>query len=214
MAKWTLREYISALRERIDEVGSTDYFTDKELTGYINAAINDMAKELRVEDYKSIKLVEVNTFDYKEVFITETEKVKPIQDRNHDFFMLKGIFIDRQPLPIGTIEDKMRGKEVAIIWGGKIQFTTPKTGDMEVFYFRRPRPLVNTTDTTDVPELYQHIPLIYAVAQCRRKDENEADYNSTIQDYNLAKLEMEQEVLNIESDNIGTINITNYGWDE
>lgn len=201
MPKWTLSQYIDALREKIDEVGSTDYFKNEELTRYLNAAINDMATELQIEDSKTLTgLVDVTSIDYKEIFVSTSEKTKPIQDRNHNFLQVRSVYVNNKRIPLGTLEDREKGLDVAYLWGEKIRFVIPKTGDVEVFYYRKPRTLVNTTDTTDVPERFQHVPLEFAMAECRRKDEEEGQYNNIMNSYREKKAEMEYEIASKESE--------------
>lgn len=213
MAKWTLRNYIDALREKIDEVGSTDYFKDNELTRYINAGINDMANELQIEDMKILALDNIISLDFKEVFVSDTEKTKQIQDRNTDILRIKTIFVDGKSVPVGTLDDKSKGTDCAYLWSKKLNFVLPKSGTAEIFYYRIPRELINDTDTTDVPEIYQQVPLIYALAQCRRKDENENDYRSALNDYQNTKQEMAYEIANRDNDGYSYIQINEYGGD-
>lgn len=197
MAKWTLTRYLTVLRQKIDEVGSTDLFTDEELTAYINAGINDMALELRVEEMKELSDLEtVQAIDFKEVFVSESERTKPIADRTHDLLQIKSIFHNGYEMTLGYVDERHSGKDIAYVWANKVRFTVPKSGTLEFFYYRKPKTLVNLTDTTDIPEQYQHIVLEYAVAECKRKDGEEAQYNNVMQSYYEKKGEMEMEMEN------------------
>lgn len=215
MAKWTLREYINALREKIDEVGSTDYFKDNELTHYLNAGIHDMAHELQIEEYATLPIDTISFIDFKEVFVTSTEKLKQIQSRSHNFLNIRAIYIDGKKVKIGTLDSKKLypDEHTAYIWGEKLYFTKAQSGTLEIFYYRTPGELVNDTDNTDVPDIYQHVPVIYAMAQCRRKDENEQAFAATMLDYNQAKTKMAMELANKSNDGYSYIQIEDYGSD-
>jgi hypothetical protein len=216
MAKWTLKDYINALKIKLDEVGGS-YYSDSELTMYINSGIANMADELQIEDLKVLDLEGISFIDFKEIFITPAEATKPIQERSHDFAEIRAIFIDGGPITLTRLEKRQNGGNTAYIWGDKIYFTSEQTGRLEVFYHRLPRMMTSITDTTDVPEQYQTIPLLYAMAQCRQKDEELGQDNYFMQQFTAAKEAMSESISENETDeNIRMINLTylNYGGSE
>jgi hypothetical protein len=211
LTKWTLDDFIRSLREKLDEVGSTDYFTDSELTKYINQAVFDLTGVLKLQDSKTLTIDNISTIDFKEIFVTDSEKTKAIQDRQHNFFNIEQVFVNGIEVPVGTLNDKSTGADVSYIWGEKLRFTIPKTGLLEAYYYRLPKAMLNSNDTSDVPEKYQHIPLIYAMAQCRRKDEDENQYSTVMNSYMLEKNQMQDELNERDNDGVYYVQIKRYG---
>jgi hypothetical protein len=210
MAKWTLDKYIKSLRDRLDEP-ETDFFDDEELTRYINHGIHNMAHELQVEDVRTFVLTGEQVLPIENVcpiLNTSTTPPTPITGE-HDFLQVRLMMIDGVVIPYGKLEDLRNGRDVVVIWGNNFRFSEPKTGNLELYYIRKPKNLVALTDTTDVPELYQEIPLMYAQAQCYKKDGELEQAQVAMNEFEERKTEMRQELDNRESDANGNIvNIT------
>jgi hypothetical protein len=183
--KWTLADYRYALRLKLDELES-DFYTDDELNNYINEAIGDMAVELQIEETKTVQLNDQNSIDYSDLFVDANGEVNILQ--------LKGVFIDGLKLPQGRLEDKYREIMIFTLFGNKMLFGQKITGTLDVYYHRMPAYMENDTDTTDVPVQYQAIPLLYAMAECKRKEADENLSDGIMMNYMRLKAEMQQEI--------------------
>lgn len=209
MAKWTLSEFIKKLRAKIDEPG-TDYFSDDELTTYLNMGVKDMAQELELECYNSISITNTKIVNFYDVFFNPIDLNKTPSARTHNFLQMTALFINGTLLPLGTLGDSVRGKDCYYLWNKQIHFTTEKTGTLEVYYVKLPSDMVSLTDTCDIPEIYQHILLDFAAAECKEKDADpQADQFRS--KYEGKKQEMKQELHDKEYDMEQVISITDYG---
>lgn len=212
MAKWTLEEFIRSLREKIDEVGMVDSFTDAELTKYINQGLFDLNDSLRLEGYGNATVTNAVVLDYKEIFFDETQTELSLSEREHNFYKMRTIVLNGVVLPVGTVEDQLNGDEVVALWGEKLKFKTPITGLLECYYLKKPRTLAGNLDKSDVPEQYQHIVLDFAFAQCKRKDGEEDLYNNAINDYRFQKQMVKEQMDNqIEDEGVTRIRMTYLG---
>lgn len=192
--KWSLDMYLLNTRERLDEVGAKDFYKDDELTRYLNQAINNMTKELRLEEVISIPLNGELELAFEDLFVSPSDLLLPIEERTHNFFQLKAVFINGTFIPMGTVKNKGDYRQVCYLWKNKVCFTQSQVGNLELFYLRKPSNLVNLVDTCDVPELYQHVPVSFVLARALEKDGEigQADYYKG--QYEQFKYEMGEEI--------------------
>lgn len=179
MAKWTLQKYIESLRDRLDE-DTQDFFTDGELIDYINAGVWNLALEMNLEEIARLVSVDGLSVDLPE-----------------DFLALKGCFVDGQRVIVGTISDRDSSNDVAYIYGKTLYFNRPRPNKtVELFYVRKPVVMSERSDTCDLEEAHQTIPLFYAMARAKEKDEELGLSQALMNQFNEFKYEMVQEIQN------------------
>ena len=193
--KWNLETFLYSIRERLDEVGSKDVYTDMELTRYLNAAINDMAHELRLEEVATVEAAAQKDFDFRDIFVTEEDLALSMPERDQRMLQIQLILLNNTIVPLTTIKNRdTTGVLSAYTWGNKLYLTQEATGTLEIFYLRKPVSLVNMTDSSEVPELYQHIPTTYVLARCMEKDGEMGQAAEYDRKYMEQKYEMADEI--------------------
>lgn len=175
MAKWKYEDFLKSLRNRLDEE-TADYLKDDELIDYLNAGILNVSRDLKLESYETQNVTGI------------TRVTLP-----SDFEQVKKIFVEGKEIPLGNLEDKGKSKDVYYIWGNEIHFTKEQTGEYELFYHKRSKTLSLPGDETDIPEPYQTLPLFYAMARCKEKDEELGLARALMEQFNALKWEMIEE---------------------
>lgn len=190
--KFTKAEFIYYLRKQLDEP-TDDFYADDELTSYLNEGICDIAKELNLESYNSLSLVDAAVVEFKDIFKDENDAVNIVK--------IHMLLLDGKVLEKGLLQDQIKGKDVYVFWDQKIRFQSAKSGLLEAFYIRAPKTLSLDADVTDIPEIYQSLIIDYAMAKCKLKDEALQNRDAVMNDYFRKKNEMMQETTNMEDEN-------------
>lgn len=180
MAKWTLREMINNVRKRIDD-DSQDFISDAEIKDYLNVGIFDIANQLQIET------------------IYEETLESPIQslDLPEDFLQYRILYINGQMVTLGSLEDRKSSNNLCYIWNNKLFFTKEQNGLVEFFYFKKPTALVADQDVCpELPEQHQVLPILYAFARCKEKDEEMGQAMALRDQYLQMRAEMISEVHN------------------
>lgn len=211
MSRWTLREYVKQLRVRLDEPDQ-DLFTDDELITYINEGIKELSFDLKKEMTGTKALTDRKFVDFREVFVTSDQKaISEYEQREHNFLQLRSVYIGDEKLIERTPEQIERGEKGFYIWGETIVFDQKYSGELIVLYIGLPQPMVALTDKTPLPQRFQHIPLEYAIAKAKQKDEEYGLYSFALDQFRQMKFDMK---LQIERQNnstgTSTINTNDY----
>lgn len=228
MAKWTLSDFISNLRQKIDDQGE-DTYTDDELTMYINSGVFDLSRAIQNKGYAVMPLRSTSTVDLLgPVYIidptsgyipapftpdpSDPTKLTPPPFIG-DLDQLQGVYIDGTKIAYGTVADKMSQRDIVTLWGDKMMFGRAKTGTLEVFYTTRAKPMVADTDTCIIPEQYQWIVLDFAEYECKRKDGDEGQAMSILSDYERKKMMVQDQMNDLEiDDEPGYVSIKYFEW--
>lgn len=213
MAKWTLSEYIYQVRSRLDEFDE-ELYSDAEITAYINEAVQKMASALQNKARRTLSIERRDAVHFKEIFISDAEALKPvINDRTHNLAEIYALYFDGDKLDQKKPEDVEKGEKGYYFWGEQIVFGETKTGTIKAMYVAQPKYVTNTTETFDIPERYQAIPLEYAQGKAKEKDGEfgQADYlyNRFFGEVEAMRKQIEKEA---NATGISQISITNYDY--
>lgn len=180
--KWTLEQYLQAIRERLDETEDKEYYKDTELTRYLNTAILDLTDALQLKDIKIIPPMNKDRFKISDVFTKD--------DR---FCSIEFLMIDGQIVPIKDIQTA-KYEYTAYQYGDWVVFPYVVNSPIECYYLKYPKPLVDLQDTTDIPERFQHVPIDLVIAFCKEKDEEWEQAQQARIHYEQKKIEMKHEL--------------------
>jgi hypothetical protein len=211
MAKWTLSDFIEQARTRLDEYDE-ETFSDIELTDYLNEAIQKMGIALKKETISVITINSKQIVDFREIFVSDSQKlITDYTQRTHQFLQLHSLYLNGTKLDVITSEEALSGKEGFYFFGDSINFNSAKTGELRALYIKQPAFLSNSTDVSDVPDMYQQIPLGYMIAKAKQKDEEYGLYDYELNRFESDVNKMESEIN--QRDNatgISTITISDY----
>lgn len=211
MAKWTLSDFIEQARTRLDEYDE-ETFSDAELTDYLNEAIQKMGIALKKETISVITINSKQMVDFREIFVSDSQKlITDYTQRTHQFLQLHSLYLNGSKLDVITSEEALTGKEGFYFFGDSINFNSAKTGELRALYIKQPAFLSNSTDVSDVPDMYQQIPLGYMIAKAKQKDEEYGLYDYELNRFESDVNRMESEIN--QRDNatgISTITISDY----
>lgn len=211
MAKWTLKDFLYQARRRLDEF-DPELFSDDELTAYINEGIQKMTQELKLKATGILFITDRDSVDFREIFVSDVEKIKPVfTDREHHFSQFDSLYLDGKKINLSTKERVLNGEEGCFFWGDTLHFKEPKSGNLKIYYVKRPKFLRLDTDTSDLDERYQDIPLEYVIAKCKQKDGEYGLYDYSLNQFYALKKQMESELLMSESvTGVSELHISDY----
>lgn len=184
--KWKLSDYIYKVRKRLEEFES-DYYSDVEIMDYVNEGIGELREALNLEESLTAYVSDSN------------EIVLP-----DDIYKIRVVFLDDQRVDYVTVNERTQARKSCYVYGGTLYFSQKQTGKVEVFYLRYPTVMEDTSEESDVPVVYQNLPVLYAVARCFEKDKNEDNAN-----YYFGQFEdKKQKMLNDNRDKFDHLGVT------
>jgi len=199
--KWTLEQFLVAIRERIDESEDKEFIRDAELIRYLNIAILDLTEALSLRGIKKIAAPNTDEIDLDTIFVEE--------DR---FARLDKVFVNEELKTLTTVEQS-KIDNLPYQYGNLVIFPEPVGQEMELYYIKSPKTLVNMQDTTDIQERFQHIPIDLCIALCKEKDEEFGMAQQARAHYEENKFMMQRAREGIETQNdYKTVTINNY-WE-
>jgi hypothetical protein len=179
----TLSTYLTNLRSRLDE-STARYWTDAELTVWINNGANDVARRAEVLMATTTLNTTANTQQYAlptntiRVYRTEWSRdgatgttVIPLEYR--DFNSMDGVWWSRQKTSRGD-------PYWYTMWGfppsiNLVLYPTPDvsvTAGINVYYYRLPTVATTSTNVIEVPQGWEDLVLDFAEYNAWRKDNN------------------------------------------
>lgn len=185
----TLQDIVTAVRGKLQD----DNFDQTLITNAANWFVNDLFStnamyimEESDELFASAGDTEVDLPDDWQTFIWEGLNVVVPQVYNmKQYFMEYGDFMQRFPNYAGNPAQNLA---YWTVFGTTVRFSAPLLVDTQINidYIRVPNTMVNLTDTCEVPDTYQEMVVLGALARCMQTNE---DYPEAAQELaNLAPL--------------------------
>lgn len=151
----TLQDYIDQVRNLLDEDDpNNSFWTDKQLTDWINEAQKEVAKITK--------------------FLTEKAYLEPTDENEYtlpaDFIEDYIVKIDGDI--ISSIPIKYDGEEEGYyIWGNRIHLSDiSKTGKLTLYYYRTPQKMTDKSHETELPMQYEDILMPFVAYRAFQKD--------------------------------------------
>lgn len=198
--KWTLEQFLTNIRFRLDESDDRDYLKDSELTTYLNIAFLDMTDDLLLRNVKIVPAPHTNRLLLTDIFLEE--------DR---FGSIEQLFVGGRLLPVVNVEQGKR-EQLPYQYGDYLFFPEVIDQDIEIYYIQTPLTLQDTQEVSDIPERYQHVPIDLVIAFVKEKDEERGQANEARSIYEMNKHKMRTERQHREThQGYNTVNIFDYG---
>lgn len=168
------------------------FWSDSEINRFINEAADDLTEAARVEaGPQSIPLV-AGTDNY--ALATDFGRTRYVERETN---VGSGLYV---PLRAGELADRRSEKAIPtsyFIYNGRIYIApTPDAAyNVRVWYYAAATTLVLDTDTPVIPTRFHRLLELFAVAQCKRK-QNDPAYSTYIADYASGRADMIQKLTN------------------
>lgn len=177
----TLTQALADVRSRIDESSSTNgYWTDAELTRWINEAQRDIARRVEVlQQFSTTVLAVAGTAKYNlPADVIRVHRVDFVPTGSTQVYPMESRVYDEMDQVWGVNPNTQRSyPSFYVIWGVpggtglqmQVYPVPSSAGNFNLYYYRLPVALVNAGDTLDIPEGWQDLVSLYCEYVAKRK---------------------------------------------
>lgn len=180
MPSYTLNQMIDAVRSQTNELDH-EFIKQADIKRWLNDAQDNITDFLKIEEKTTVLLVEAQE-DYD--IPADINKFIRV-DVDGKKYSFKGL---------DTFNDDPAGN-IYTAWENKIYlYPVPDAaaaGDaLNIYYYRKPARLDESSDKTDIDEKYDELLILYAIARCYQKAQEDMKFKSVMEEYEGRKAAM------------------------